>query len=376
MNKVLYKLRTDEEGTFLERPNRFISKVKLKSGEVVVAHVHDSGRLKELLYEGNLVKIRKTDNLQRKTAWDMISAKADGEDILINSAFHRYISENLLNNNQLSPFGPVDNVQAEVKYGNSRIDYLLHKGSEKIWVEVKGVSLSKDNIAMFPDSPSERAQKHLVELMELKENGDRAGVLLLILRNSKEFRPKWETDPRFSELFYKAKEKGIEIYPVQLAFEKDEIVYKHLIPIGENKHLEGVLMDYRNIKIGDKLENKEIAEAFACSNQGGIRKSTKTNTIVCLAKFTGCLYKHRKEGGTVLFTGMGKSGEQILSRQNKALANATKEGYDIHLFAMYEEGVYTYEGRRLIFGDLLSEKQPDKDGKERDVIVFPLKLIK
>lgn len=376
MNKVLYKLRTDQEGTFLERPNRFISRVELDSGEEVVAHVHDSGRLKELLYEGNKVKIRKADNPERKTAWDMISAKAEGEDILINSAFHRYISENLLNNGELSPFGPVDKVQAEVKYGNSRIDYLLHKGGEKIWVEVKGVSLAEDGIAMFPDSPSERAQKHLVELMELKEKGDRAGVLLLILRRSKEFRPKWETDPRFSELFYKAKEKGIEIYPVQLAFEDDEIVYKHLIPIGENRHLEGVDMDYRDIKIGDKLENKDIAEAFACSNQGGIRKSTKTNTIVCLAKFTDCLYKHKKDGDTVLFTGMGKSGNQVISRQNKALFNATKEGYDIHLFGMYEEGVYTYEGRRVIDGDLLSDKQVDKDGKDREVIVFPLKLVK
>jgi DNA-binding sugar fermentation-stimulating protein len=305
----------------------------------------------------------------------MISAKAEGEDILINSAFHRYISENLLNDGKLSPFGKVERVQAEVKYGKSRIDYLLHNGEERIWVEVKGVSLSQDKIAMFPDSPSERAQKHLVELMELKENGDRAGVLLLVLRDSKEFRPKWETDPRFSELFYKAIEKGVEVYPVQLAFEDDNIVYKHLLPIGENRYLEEFDMDYKSLKIGDKLENKEIAEAFGCSNQGGIRKSKKTNTVVCLAKFTACSYKHKKDGDIVYFTGMGKKGDQTLARQNKALANATKEGFDIHLFAMYEEGIYTYEGRRIIDGDIGTDRQVDDNGEERDVLVFPLRTV-
>ena len=82
--KFIYNIPTDEEATFLERPNRFIARVKRDNGEEVICHVHDSGRLPELLYEGNRVKIRKASNPERKTAWDVISAKADGNDILIN----------------------------------------------------------------------------------------------------------------------------------------------------------------------------------------------------------------------------------------------------------------------------------------------------
>lgn len=227
---ILYEIETHKEGIFLERPNRFIARVELEEGEVI-AHVHDSGRLPELLYKGNKVKLRKASNPNRKTEWDVISAKVGKEDVLINSAFHRYISENLLKDEKISPFGKVDDLKAEVKYGKSRIDYLLEKDNKKIWVEVKGVSLCEDEIAMFPDAPSVRAQKHLTELMELKENGDRTAVLLLILRNSKEFRPRWETDPKFSELFYKAIELGVEVYPVLLAFENNKIVYKGLINI-------------------------------------------------------------------------------------------------------------------------------------------------
>ena len=65
--KFIYNIPTDEEATFLERPNRFIARVKRDNGEEVICHVHDSGRLPELLYEGNRVKIRKASNPERKT---------------------------------------------------------------------------------------------------------------------------------------------------------------------------------------------------------------------------------------------------------------------------------------------------------------------
>jgi sugar fermentation stimulation protein A len=230
--KELYKIQIDEEGTFLERPNRFIAHVRLDSGSEEIVHVHDSGRIKELLYEGNRVKLRKATNPNRKTKWDMISGRADdGEDILINSSFHRYVGENLLNDPEISPFGKIENIRAEVKYGKSRLDFLIEKDGEKIWVETKGVSLAENKVAMFPDAPSERAVKHLQELIELKENGDRAAVVLLIFRDSNIFRPRYETDPKFNEYFYRAIEKGVEVYPIQLSLDDGVINYRGTVDI-------------------------------------------------------------------------------------------------------------------------------------------------
>ncbi|MGL5123804.1 MAG: DNA/RNA nuclease SfsA [Fusobacteriaceae bacterium] len=225
--KFIYKIDIDEEGIFLERPNRFIAKVKLKTGQEIIAHVHDSGRLKELLYENNKVFLRKAKDLtKRKTEWDMIAALADdGEEILINSSFHRYITDILFKDDEISPFGKIDKIKAEVKYGESRLDYLLEKNNEKIWVETKGVSLSVKRVATFPDAPSIRATKHLNELMELKKNGNRAAIVLIVLRESETFEPKWETDPIFSETFYKAIEAGIEVYPVQFKLENGSIYW-------------------------------------------------------------------------------------------------------------------------------------------------------
>lgn len=230
---MVYEVPWDTKAKFIDRPNRFIANVRLEDGSEEVVHVHDSGRLQELLFPENDVKIRSVDNPNRKTKWDMISAKAsDGEDILINSAHHRYISENFLNDPKISPFGEVDTLKAEVKYGKSRIDYLLTKGGEEIWVEIKGVSLAMNKVAAFPDAPSIRAVKHLKELIELREAGKRAAVILLVLIDAKYFRPKWETDPKFSDTFYEAIEKGVEIYPIQFELKGKGIFYKGLLPIG------------------------------------------------------------------------------------------------------------------------------------------------
>lgn len=225
--KLIYKIEINETAKFLERPNRFICKAKLNNGDIVTAHVHDSGRIKELLYPENIIFLRRAKDMsKRKTEWDLIGALAeDGEEILLNSAFHRYISENILKDPEISPFGDVDSVKAEVKNGHSRLDYMLEKNKQKIWVEVKGVSLSVNKRAIFPDAPSERATKHLNTLIEIKKNGERACVLLLIFRDSDSFIPNYETDKLFFDTFYKALENGIEVYPIQLKLKNGEIFY-------------------------------------------------------------------------------------------------------------------------------------------------------
>uniref|UniRef100_UPI0026286790 DNA/RNA nuclease SfsA n=2 Tax=Fusobacterium sp. TaxID=68766 RepID=UPI0026286790 len=180
-----------------------------------------------LLYPENTIFLRKAKDMsKRKTEWDLISALAeDGEEILLNSSFHRYISENILKDPEISPFGKVDLVKAEVKNGHSRLDYMIEKDGQKIWVEVKGVSLSVNKKAIFPDAPSERATKHLNTLMEIKKTGERACVLLLVFRDSNSFIPNYETDKLFFETFYKAYKNGVEIYPVQLKLENGNIYY-------------------------------------------------------------------------------------------------------------------------------------------------------
>ena len=131
--KLIYEIGIDKRGKFVERPNRFVADVKLEDNSVVTCHVHDSGRIRELLFTDNSIGIKKAkEGSIRKTQWDVISALSDDkEDILINSSYHRYISEKFLRDEKLSPFGKYSNIKAEVKYGDSRIDYLIEKDDKK-----------------------------------------------------------------------------------------------------------------------------------------------------------------------------------------------------------------------------------------------------
>lgn len=227
MEKLIYRVEIDEEGEFIERPNRFVGYCRLDGGENIIAHVHDSARMRELLYRGNRVFLRRAGSMEkRKTQWDLISAVADdGEEILTNSSIHRYITDNLFRDFEISPFGEVESIKAEVKYGDSRLDYLLEKDGEKIYIETKGVTLSENKEASFPGAPSTRAVKHVKELMELKKEGYRAAILFMVFRNSDTFRANGEIDPDFEKIFYEALSQGVEVYLLQFKMVGENIYY-------------------------------------------------------------------------------------------------------------------------------------------------------
>ncbi|MCL2157155.1 MAG: DNA/RNA nuclease SfsA, partial [Methanobrevibacter sp.] len=95
------------------------------------------------------------------------------------------------------------------------------------YVEVKGVTLVKDGVAMFPDAPTERGRKHLNELIELKKNGHRAVVFFLIQHpNGNNFRPNWDNDPEFGETLAISEKEGVEIlvYKCENSLDKVELI--------------------------------------------------------------------------------------------------------------------------------------------------------
>jgi sugar fermentation stimulation protein A len=232
----LTEIQYDTEAIFVSRPNRFLAHVDIISPEdekAVKVHVHDPGRLKELLYEGNRLLLKKADNFKRKTAYDVVAAEYQGYTILINSAYHRKISEKIFSHEEISPFGKINGIRAEVPYGKSRFDFLLTGDSgEDIWVETKGCTLTIDGKAQFPDAPTTRGRRHLEELMKIREEGKRAAVVFLVFRpDSICFGPKRDTDPEFSNTLEEAYRQGVEIYPLLLEYKDGIIYYKKVIEL-------------------------------------------------------------------------------------------------------------------------------------------------
>jgi len=235
----LLEVPTDAEGVLLERPNRFLALVDINTDRGSLpserVHVHDPGRLHELLYPGNRLLVRRVNSDKRSTAWDLIAARYANEWILVHSGLHRALAEHIIGDPVLSPFGPVTEVRPEVTVGRRRLDFrLIRPDGSVLWIEVKGCTLTEADVALFPDAPTVRGRKHLETLIGLAERGDSAAVMVLVFRpDARSFAPKADTDPAFAETFYRALDAGVQVAPIVLGYRDGTIMYLQRIPVRE-----------------------------------------------------------------------------------------------------------------------------------------------
>lgn len=212
----LFEIPNLMKGTFISRPNRFIGEIQY-NGIVENAHIHDPGRLTELLIKGTEVLFTHS---RGKLKYYIKAVKTDDEWVLIDTALHSNIAQEVFK--LLPEFSNIKEMRKEVKIGNSRIDFLL----DGIPLEVKGVTLVKDNIALFPDAPTERGARHVREIID--HNGI---IFFLIFRKAKGFAPNIEMDPKFSKNLSDARKNGIKIIAVQISFDGKLIYYCQKIPL-------------------------------------------------------------------------------------------------------------------------------------------------
>lgn len=198
-----------ERAAFLERPNRFVAYVDLL-GKKETVHVKNTGRCRELLLEGAEVYLEKSDNPERKTMYDLVAVRKGDKLINMDSQAPNKAAEEWLLKKELFP--NLTLLKPETKYKNSRFDFYMECNEEKIFMEVKGVTLEKEGVVSFPDAPSERAVKHLEELIEAKKDGYQAYVLFVIqMKGVSYFSPNERTHPEFADALRKAQEAGVQI---------------------------------------------------------------------------------------------------------------------------------------------------------------------
>ena len=212
------RYRNAVKGTFLDRPNRFIAHV-LINGESETVHVKNTGRCRELLLSGAEVWMEKSENLSRKTAYDLIAVrKRNGLLVNIDSQAPNKVVHEWLEMQGFTEIIP------EYAYGNSRIDFCMEKGEEKYLLEVKGCTLEKDGIGYFPDAPTERGVKHLRELARAAAEGYRTAVAFVIQMDGvTEVRPNTATHPAFGAALQEARKRGVEVLFLQCHVEPDTL---------------------------------------------------------------------------------------------------------------------------------------------------------
>lgn len=218
---------------FKNRPNRFIAECVIDNEEVVV-HVKNTGRCKELLIKNANVFLEYFPDTLRKTKFDLISVYKGERLINMDSQVPNKVVYEAVNGgkNILSLDNPITYIKMEQKYKQSRFDIYAESNNNKIFIEVKGVTLEENNIAMFPDAPTERGIKHIHELVDAYENGYMAYIIFVIqMENVKYFTPNYKTHKEFGEALKYASSKGVKILAYDCIISKDSITLNNQVDI-------------------------------------------------------------------------------------------------------------------------------------------------
>ncbi len=215
---------------FVERKNRFVGLVEL-DGQIHAAHVPSSGRMRELLFPGNTVYItpmppgKRTSHRILLAAYGKTLVSVDA--LLPNRLIYRAVASNIL-----AQFTGYDDIIKEVGYGTSRIDLFLKGEAGRCFMEIKSVTLVDEGVAKFPDAPSERGTRHLIELAGAVTEGFRAAVIFLVQRDDAVyFTPNQVTDPAFAQALRQAVAAGVEVYALTCQVTREAVTLWGQIPV-------------------------------------------------------------------------------------------------------------------------------------------------
>lgn len=234
--KFVKKLQT---GVFLKRYKRFFADVELQ-GQVVVAHVPNTGSLKSVNIPHLACRVSETDNPERKLKFtlEMIQAPSGAwvgvntstPNAVIKEVLTHAVVEKRIYGDSLKHWTKYSDLKPEYKISKeTRLDFCLFNDVEgpKHFIEVKNTTLAVETTAMFPDAVTERGQKHLKELMALIDQGHSAEIIFTIQRGDCDsFAPADDIDPEYGRLLRQAQVHGVKITPVVLEVEEDSIEFK------------------------------------------------------------------------------------------------------------------------------------------------------
>ena len=218
---------------FISRVNRFVAICEL-DGKTHPVHVKNTGRLKELLLPGAQVYVQKCDLAHRKTKYTLISIEKSGELFNIDStAPNQVVFEALTDGLRLpGQEGKILALRREFFYDNSRLDICAEDKRGKWLIEVKGVTLRVNNLALFPDAPTERGIKHLETLIRAQNEGYRCAVVFVVQMDKAEgFAPNINAHREFAYALLRAKNRGVRVLACLCRLSPEQIALAERIPV-------------------------------------------------------------------------------------------------------------------------------------------------
>lgn len=218
------------EGRFLQRPNRFIALCET-GGAATRCHVKNTGRCRELLEIGTRVWLEESDAPGRKTRFDLVAVESRGHVVNLDSQAPNAVFAEFVRAGGFLP--GVTLLRAETTFGGSRFDFFYERaGGIRGFAEIKGVTLfDETGTAFFPDAPTERGVKHLLELMAARGAGYETSVCFLLQRDDVHaLRPNDLTHPAFGDALRAAAAAGVMVRALECHVTPETMTVQQEVP--------------------------------------------------------------------------------------------------------------------------------------------------
>jgi sugar fermentation stimulation protein A len=217
---------------FVRRDNRFRVTVAM-GGQHVAAHLPNSGRLGELLTPGRPVWLRPASSQARRTGHDLSLVEYAGTLVSVDARLPNRLLHEALLAARLPALRAYSDIRRESHRGDSRLDFLLQGASgERCWLETKSVTLVEEGVALFPDAPTARGRRHLVELQKAIAAGERAAVVFVVQRcDARAFSPHPTADPAFSQTLSEAHASGVMVWAYDCEVSVSSVTLRGPLPV-------------------------------------------------------------------------------------------------------------------------------------------------
>ncbi|MCM3740904.1 DNA/RNA nuclease SfsA [Oceanobacillus luteolus] len=218
-------------GEFSRKLNRFVAEVFI-DGQLEKVHIKNTGRLIEVLKPGATVALEPSNNPKRVTRYSIIAAKKEEKWVNIDSQVPNSVVYEALKKGKLMQFVGVTDIKREVRYESSRFDLFYYRDKIPGFIEVKGVTLEQDGVAMFPDAPTTRGTRHVNTLIQAKDEGFEATILFIVqMGGCHLFTPYKDMDIAFYQMLKEAAVKGVQLLAYDCEVTESTIQLNNQIPI-------------------------------------------------------------------------------------------------------------------------------------------------
>ncbi len=214
------QVSADLKGLFIRRYKRFFADIKVSDGSELTVHCPNPGSMRDLLRESAPVWCTTSKNPKRKLKHTLEMIEIGNVWVGLHTIRANQIAKCILEKNFLESLSDYPEIKSEVRVGeNSRLDFVLSGNFVDLrttYVEVKSVTMSSRNKALFPDSVTRRGKKHAELLSDLSRKGNRAVLMFIIQRSDCDvFSIADDIDPNYGKSLRKAIDNGVEVFAIR-----------------------------------------------------------------------------------------------------------------------------------------------------------------